>query len=282
MAELWDIYDINKKKIGKTAERDVYQFKEGEYHIVVTGIIINSKKEILISKRAKHKKFGLMWECGGGSILAGETSLEGIIRELKEELGIEFSKKEAIFLKEIRRDKIPPDFKDIWLFKKDIDEREIIFPDGEAIDAKWVTIDEFIQMYKNKKIVPTVDLGIDEYNKALTLKQRESYKYIGNTVKVKIDRPLNSKHPKHGFVYSVNYGFVPNTISGDGEELDCYVLGINKKLESFEGKCIAVIHRTNDNDDKLIIVEAGKNYTDEEIREFTNFQEQYFESEIIR
>lgn len=282
MAELWDIYDINKKKIGKTAERDVYQFKEGEYHIVVTGIIINSKKEILISKRAKHKKFGLMWECGGGSILAGETSLEGIIRELKEELGIEFSKKEAIFLKEIRRDKIPPDFKDIWLFKKDIDEREIIFPDGEAIDAKWVTIDELIQMYKNKKIVPTVDLGIDEYNKALTLKQRESYKYIGNTVKVKIDRPLNSKHPKHGFVYSVNYGFVPNTISGDGEELDCYVLGINKKLESFEGKCIAVIHRTNNNDDKLIIVEAGKNYTDEEIREFTNFQEQYFESEIIR
>lgn len=282
MAELWDIYDINKKKIGKTAERDTYQFKEGEYHIVVTGVIINSKKEILICKRAKHKKFGLMWECSGGSILAGETSLEGIIRELKEELGIEFSKKEAIFLKEIRRDKIPPDFKDIWLFKKDIDEREIIFPDGEAIDAKWVTIDEFIQMYKNKKIVPTVDFGIDEYNKALTLKQRESYKYIGNTVKVKIDRPLNSKHPKHGFVYSVNYGFVPNTISGDGEELDCYVLGINKKLESFEGKCIAVIHRTNDNDDKLIIVEEGKNYTDEEIREFTNFQEQYFESEIIR
>ena len=282
MAELWDIYDINKKKIGKTAERDIYQFKEGEYHIVVTGIIINSKKEILISKRAKHKKFGLMWECSGGSILAGETSLEGIIRELREELGIEFSKKEAIFLKGIRRDKILPDFKDLWLFRKDIDEREITFPDGEAIDAKWVTIDEFIKMYKNKEIVPTVDFGIDEYNKALTLKQRESYKYIGNTVKVKIDRPLNSKHPKHEFVYSVNYGFVPNTISGDGEELDCYVLGINKKLESFEGKCIAVIHRTNDNDDKLIIVEEGENYTDEEIREFTNFQEQYFESEIIR
>ena len=282
MAELWDIYDINKKKIGKTAERDIYQFKEGEYHIVVTGIIINSKKEILISKRAKHKKFGLMWECSGGSILAGETSLEGIIRELREELGIEFSKKEAIFLKGIRRDKILPDFKDLWLFRKDIDEREITFPDGEAIDAKWVTIDEFIKMYKNKEIVSTVDFGIDEYNKALTLKQRESYKYIGNTVKVKIDRPLNSKHPKHEFVYSVNYGFVPNTISGDGEELDCYVLGINKKLESFEGKCIAVIHRTNDNDDKLIIVEEGENYTDEEIREFTNFQEQYFESEIIR
>ena len=282
MSELWDIYDINKKKIGRTAERDVYQFKEGEYHIVVTGIIINSKNEILISKRAEHKKFGLMWECSGGSILAGETSLEGIIRELKEELGIEFSKKEAIFLKEIRRDKLPPDFKDLWLFRRDIDKREITFPYGESIDAKWVTIDEFVKMYENKEIVPTIDFGIEEYHKALSLKQIESYKYIGNIVQVKIERPLNSKHPKYGFVYPVNYGFVPNTISEDGEELDCYVLGVNKMIESFEGKCIAVIHRTNDNDDKLIVVPEGKNYTDEEIRKLTNFQEQYFESEIIR
>ena len=282
MSELWDIYDINKKKIGRTAERDVYQFKEGEYHIVVTGIRINSKNEILISKRAEHKKFGLMWECSGGSILAGETSLEGIIRELKEELGIEFSKKKAIFLKEIRRDKLPPDFKDLWLFRRDIDKREITFPDGESIDAKWVTIDEFVKMYENKEIVPTIDFGIEEYHKALSLKQIESYKYIGNIVQVKIDRPLNSKHPKYGFVYPVNYGFVPNTISEDGEELDCYVLGVNKMIESFEGKCIAVIHRTNDNDDKLIVVPEGKNYTDEEIRKLTNFQEQYFESEIIR
>ena len=80
----------------------------------------------------------------------------------------------------------------------------------------------------------------------------------------------------------MNYGFVPNTISGDGEELDCYVLGIDKPIDNFEGKCIAVIHRTNDNDDKLIVVPEGKNYTDEEIRELTNFQEQYFESEIIK
>lgn len=282
MAELWDIYDINKKKIGRTAERDVYKFKEGEYHIVVTGIIMNSKNEILISKRAEYKKFGLMWECNGGSILAGETSLEGIIRELKEELGIEFSKKEAIFLKEIRRDKIPPDFKDLWLFRRNIDEKEITFPDGESIDARWVTIEEFIRMYENKEIVPTVDFGMNEYHKALVLEQIESYKYIGNIVQVKIDRPLNSNHPKHGFAYPVNYGFVPNTISGDGEELDCYVLGIDKPIDNFEGKCIAVIHRTNDNDDKLIVVPEGEDYTDEEIRKLTRFQEQYFESEIIR
>jgi len=282
MAELWDIYDIHKRKTGRTAKRDVYQFKEGEYHIVVTGIIMNSENEILISRRAEYKKFGLMWECNGGSILAGETSLGGVIRELKEELGIEFSKREAIFLKEIRKDKVPANFKDLWLFRRDIDISEITFPDGESIEAKWVTIEEFMQMYENKEIVPTVDFGMEEYEKALGMQQVEAYDYIGNTVQVRIDRPLGSKHPKHGFMYPVNYGFVPNTVSGDGEELDCYVLGIDEPIDCFQGKCIAVIHRVNDDDDKLIVVPEEKEYTDEEIRRLTNFQEQYFESEVIR
>ena len=164
MPEMWDIYDINKNKTGKQVQRNSYQFKKGEYHIVVTAIIINSKNEILISKRAAYKKFGLMWECNGGSILAGETSLEGVLREIKEELGIEFLKEEAIFLKEIRRDKIPPDFKDLWLFRKDININDITFPDGESIEAKWVSIDKFLKMFENREIVPTVDFGIEEYN----------------------------------------------------------------------------------------------------------------------
>lgn len=282
MSELWDIYDKDKKKTEKTIEREGVQLKEGEYHIVVTGVIINSQNKILISKRAAHKKYPLMWECSGGSILAGETSLEGIIREIREELGLHFTKKDAIFLKEMRRDKILPDFKDIWLFKKDINEKEITFPDGEATDYKWVTIEEFIDMYNKKEIIPTVDFGLDEYNKALQIKQREAYDYIGKIVNVKIDRPLNSKHPKHGFVYCANYGYIPNTISGDGEEIDCYVLGVNEPVQTFEGQCIAVIHRTNDDDDKLIVVPKGEQYTDNEIRKLTEFQEQFFESEIIR
>lgn len=106
--------------------------------------------------------------------------------------------------------------------------------------------------------------------------------YIGKLVEVKIDRPMGSKHPKHGFIYPINYGYVPNTVSGDGEEIDCYVLGIFEPIEEFEGKCIAVIHRTNDNDDKLIIVPKEKEYSNDEIRVLTEFQERFFESIIIR
>ena len=104
--------------------------------------------------------------------------------------------------------------------------------------------------------------------------------YLGKIVTVKMDRPLGSKHPKYGFVYPVNYGYIPNTISGDGEELDAYVLGENKPLDEFTGKVIAIIHRTNDNDDKLVV--SNKNYTDEQIRTLTEFQEKWFKSVVWR
>ena len=106
--------------------------------------------------------------------------------------------------------------------------------------------------------------------------------YLGQKVLVQMDRPLGTKHPKHNFIYPVNYGYIPNTVSGDGEELDAYVLGEHKPLETFEGIVVAIIHRTNDNDDKLVVMKEGRNYTDEQIRALTEFQEQYFQSVILR
>ncbi|MCX6736128.1 MAG: inorganic diphosphatase [Candidatus Parcubacteria bacterium] len=106
--------------------------------------------------------------------------------------------------------------------------------------------------------------------------------YLGQTVTIKIDRPLHSQHPKHGFVYEINYGFVPDTKAPDGEELDAYLLGVNEPVPEFTGRCVAILHRTNDDDDKLVIVPDGTKISDEEIRKSTNFQEQFFKSEIWR
>ena len=106
--------------------------------------------------------------------------------------------------------------------------------------------------------------------------------YIGRTVKVLIDRPLGSKHPKHSFEYQLNYGYVPNTKSGDGEELDVYVLGIGEPLKEYVGQCIAVIHRTDDDDDKLIVVPEGMNFSDNEIEKATAFQEKWFKHILLR
>ena len=106
--------------------------------------------------------------------------------------------------------------------------------------------------------------------------------YIGKIISIKIDREFGTKHPKHGFIYPVNYGYVPNTVSGDGEELDAYLLGVFEPVKEFTGKCIAIIHRTNDDDDKLVVVPEEKEYSDDAINALCEFQERFFESVIIR
>ena len=106
--------------------------------------------------------------------------------------------------------------------------------------------------------------------------------FIGKTIHVRIDRPLGSRHPEHDFIYPVNYGFVPGVAGLDGEELDAYVLGVAEPVECFTGRCIAVIQRSNDADDKLVIAPEGEGFTDEQIRVLTAFQEQFFESSIAR
>lgn len=110
----------------------------------------------------------------------------------------------------------------------------------------------------------------------------KNIEYLNKNINVKIDRPIGSKHPKYEYIYPVNYGYISNTISDDGEELDCYILGLYEPIEEFTGKCIAIIHRTNDNDDKLVIVPEDINFSNKEILALTAFQERFFESIIIR
>jgi len=110
-----------------------------------------------------------------------------------------------------------------------------------------------------------------------------SKEFLGKVVKIKIDRPLNSRHPKHNFLYEVNYGFVLGTKAPDGEELDAYLLGVGELVDEFEGLCVAIIHRLDDDDDKLIVVPKElEKISDDEIRKKTAFQEQYFKSVIVR
>ncbi|MCI5668077.1 MAG: inorganic pyrophosphatase [Oscillospiraceae bacterium] len=104
---------------------------------------------------------------------------------------------------------------------------------------------------------------------------------IGQTVKVKIDRPLGSFHPKHPDIYyPVNYGYVEGIIAPDGEEQDVYVLGVDEPLKEFTGRIIAVIHRLDDIEDKWVATPENVTFTKEEIMERVHFQEQFFKTEI--
>lgn len=105
---------------------------------------------------------------------------------------------------------------------------------------------------------------------------------IGNTVRVIVDRPLGSYHPKHKDIYyPVNYGFIEGIIAPDGEEQDAYILGVNEPVKEFVGKIIAIIHRCDDVEEKWVVAPENISFTKEEILEKVFFQEQYFKTEII-
>ena len=109
-----------------------------------------------------------------------------------------------------------------------------------------------------------------------------SLKFLNKIVTVKMDRIMGSKHPDCGFIYPVNYGFLEGVTAPDGDDLDAYVLGVFEPIETFTGKCIAVIQRSDDDDDKLIVVSEGKEYSDEQILALTEFQERFFKPNIVR
>ena len=105
---------------------------------------------------------------------------------------------------------------------------------------------------------------------------------IGSIVKVIVDRPLGSYHPKHKDIYyAVNYGYVPGVIAPDGEEQDAYILGVHEPVSEFEGKVIAIIHRLDDVEDKWVVAPENVFFTKEEIMQQVAFQEQYFQTEIL-
>ena len=105
---------------------------------------------------------------------------------------------------------------------------------------------------------------------------------VGNIVTVTVDRPLGSYHPRHKDIYYlINYGYVEDIMAPDGEEQDAYILGVDKAVEKFTGKIIAVVHRNDDVEEKWVVAPTGMTFTKEEIMEQIHFQEQYFDSEVI-
>ena len=166
MEEYWDVYDRFRRKNGKVIKRDSDQWlQDGEYHIVVTGIIENANNQILISRRKDDKKlYPGLWKCTGGSVQIEESSIQAIIREVYEEIGIELSQREGCLLGTVQRDNY---FRDVWKFKKNIKFSDIKFNDGELVDVKWVTIKEYEKLYKKGAIVSSGDCVIE------SLKEKE-------------------------------------------------------------------------------------------------------------
>ena len=105
---------------------------------------------------------------------------------------------------------------------------------------------------------------------------------IGKKVEVIVDRPLGSRHPEYeDMLYPINYGYVPDIIAGDGEEQDAFIFGVKVPVKRFRGVVIAIIVRKNDNESKWVVASPNSRFTLDEIRSAVDFQEKYFETEIV-
>lgn len=112
-------------------------------------------------------------------------------------------------------------------------------------------------------------------------RKKHAQSFLGKTVKIIVDRPLGSVHPKYkNIIYSVNYGYIPNVLGGDGEEIDVYLLGVDIPVSEYTCKIIAVVHREDDEEDKLIGAPESKSFCASEIAEKIYFQEKYFNTHI--
>ena len=114
------------------------------------------------------------------------------------------------------------------------------------------------------------------------LKKANVVSFLGKTVDIVIDRPVGYVRETREFktVYPLNYGYIPKTESGDGEEIDVYLLGVSKPVLNFRGKIIAVVHRRNDVEDKLVAAPEDMNFSKAQIERAVDFQERFFDSEI--
>ncbi len=106
--------------------------------------------------------------------------------------------------------------------------------------------------------------------------------YLGKRVVIGIDRPIGYIHRKENYslIYPINYGYIPDVFGGDGEELDVYLLGVNEPVSEYECRIIAIAHRHNDVEDKLVGAPVGMRFTKEEIESAIRFQEQYYDTEV--
>jgi len=141
MMELWDILDENGNKTGRVVERGNPMARD-EFHLVVHVWIMNRNGEFLIARRTPNKTFPGLWGTTGGSAVSGDDSLTTALKETREELGVTLDPANGIRLERIKRsERRFPDFLDVWLFRQDVDLRDVVLNPDETCDAMWASRD---------------------------------------------------------------------------------------------------------------------------------------------
>jgi len=167
--EIWDLYDENRRLTGRTHIRGE-ELPEGCYHLVVHVWIRNSRGEYLISQRAADRPtYPLKWECVGGSVIKGEDSLHGALREVKEEVGISLPADSGRVVYTKTRGYVDGrkfnDIMDVWLFEYDGDADLANADTKEVADTRWLKTADIRKLYNDGELVDTLEYFFDKADK---------------------------------------------------------------------------------------------------------------------
>lgn len=163
--EIWDLYDVNRIAIGEHIRGN--ELPANAYHLVVHVWIKNSHGKYLISQRAKSRPTcPLMWECVGGSVLKGESSMQGALRETQEEVGITLSAQNGKLLfskiRGIVNGKRFNDILDVWLFTYDGNVSLKNATTDEVEQTVWLDRNDIMRLKQENKLVDTLDYFFDK------------------------------------------------------------------------------------------------------------------------
>lgn len=154
--ELWDLYTKDRVLTGETHVRGD-PLPAGRCHLVVHVWIRNAKGQYLISQRAASRPtFPLMWECTGGSVLKGEDSLAGALREVKEEVGIDLAPESGRVVRSEMRGEGFNDIVDVWLFDYDGPPALEKATTDEVAQCKWMGAEEIRSLFDAGEFVDTL------------------------------------------------------------------------------------------------------------------------------
>ncbi|MGN0536827.1 MAG: NUDIX domain-containing protein [Acutalibacteraceae bacterium] len=144
--ELWDIYDENKQRTGRTMKHNDWNMKPGEFHLTVLAVIQRTDGKFLITRRRMDKAWAAgWWEVPGGGVRAGESSEEAIIREVSEETGLDISsadKKLALTYCRINPEEKDNYFVDVYRIRLDFQPSDVQIQPSEVMDFAVASAEE--------------------------------------------------------------------------------------------------------------------------------------------